>query len=81
MIIDEEPFQTHQAVNITYELEDFAKDEYLDAVVPVQILMVMMGFCILLISQLFNLESDKLIKGTSLFCGFFLFNIFYVLYD
>jgi hypothetical protein len=52
-----------------YELSDFALAEYSDPVVPVQILMVMMGFAIILLNNLSELSMDKLVNNVALVSG------------
>jgi hypothetical protein len=52
-----------------YALDEFGRVEYRDPVVPVQILMVMMGFAILLINQIFTGSNVDLILVTGILCG------------
>ena len=54
-----------------YELSDFSLTEYSDPVVPVQILMVMMGFAIILLNNLAGPNMDELVKKVGLVSGVF----------
>jgi hypothetical protein len=56
--------------NHDYQLKDFGRDEYKDPLVPVNILMVLMGFCILLFNKAVDFWSDP-IKVSSVICGAF----------
>lgn len=52
-----------------YSLSEFSRPEYTDPVVPVQILLVMMGFCVALLNQADFSEISFSVKSISLVCG------------
>ncbi len=51
-----------------YRLEDFGRSEYRDSLIPVNILMVLIGFCILLFNKAVEFWSDP-IRVSSVVCG------------
>lgn len=57
---------------IKHSLEEFGKPEYKDPIVPVNMLMVLMGFSLLLFNNVFENSDDIIVFSSSLFGAIFL---------